>query len=462
VPPNSTSRIDMSSEFNWLLSAYDSMGDPDSLCSLAQELLIKGTLGMAATAYDRAYSLAPNNKGIVQARKQLLDQLAVLEYGLKFRYIPAGTFLMGSEGGDPDEKPTHPVELGEFWLSETPVSWSALCDLMDWEPPPFGRPKGSGTHMQGGGPTGNLLEANKIRLQYCEDATSHAWDWHAHVVPASEERPDFTIDWNLREELQELAISEKLRHAFEEQGYQIPQAAKILERTNWFPGWEIREDKSIYTYFHIVEERDELAVYVGGVASRYLHGNPPREDPRRPWLYDRKPMVSVSWQEAEELCQRLSNEKVLVRLPTEAEWEKAARGGLIGCRYPWGNELPDETRCDFNRFDQFSILPMRRFQPNDYGLYGMSGCVWEWTSDWYDARHYENGSLKNPHGPENGVEKVLRGGSWTDCAEAVTVSFRMSRQANTWREGHWGGHFVPNIGFRLCRVERQLAGTIRS
>jgi formylglycine-generating enzyme required for sulfatase activity len=166
-------------------------------------------------------------------------------------------------------------------------------------------------------------------------------------------------------------------------------------------------------------------------------------------------MVSVSWLEAEDLCAKMASEQVRYRLPTEAEWEKAARGGLIGCAYPWGNEPPADDRCDFDRYDQFSILPMRRFKPNYYGLYAMSGCVWEWTSDWYDASHFAESNKINPTGPLDGTEKVLRGGSWADCADVVTVSFRMSRSAGHWREDRWGGHFTPNIGFRLCRVEQR-------
>ena len=300
-----------------------------------------------------------------------------------FRYIPAGTFLMGSESGDPDEVPVHPVRLGDYWLGETPVSWAAFCHLMGWVPPPHGRPKVSGDESRGGRDRGMfaLSQANKIRLQYCEDATTRAIGWHA----------------------------------------------RMPEQESGFGEW-------------ITPPRPRF-------------GTPASEDPGRPWRYDQKPMVSVSWQEAEELCAQITTGAVAYRLPTEAEWEKAARAGLIDCRHPWGDEPPDEMRCDFNRFDAFSILPIRRFPPNDYGLYSMSGGVWEWTSDWYDAEYYRESPAENPRGPAEGVAKVLRGGSWTDCAGAVAVSFRMAREGSSWKTGGWSRHLAPNIGFRLCRVE---------
>jgi sulfatase modifying factor 1 len=94
----------------------------------------------AATALDRAYGLSPTVAAIGHARRQLLDRLAVTENGIAFRYIPAGTFLMGSDAGEPDETPGHPVRLDAYWVSDTPVSWTAFCSLMGWSSPPEGMP----------------------------------------------------------------------------------------------------------------------------------------------------------------------------------------------------------------------------------------------------------------------------------------------------------------------------------
>jgi formylglycine-generating enzyme required for sulfatase activity len=131
----------------------------------------------------------------------------------------------------------------------------------------------------------------------------------------------------------------------------------------------------------------------------------------------------------------------------------AARGGLVGARYAWGNEPPVFGLCDFGRFENFSIIPPRVLPPNAYGLYGMCGGVWEWTADWYDAQYYEDSPVDAPTGPPSGKQKVVRGGSWADCAEIVTVSFRASRESSSWRDEQWGQHLTPNIGFRLCRTE---------
>lgn len=365
----------MSLEYEWLFLEHGIKGDVDKLFSLAKDLERQGELHIAATAYDRALGLDPDNREIARSRFNLLEQLAVVENGIKFCYVPAGSFLMGSELGDPDEQPVHPVRLDEYWLSETPISWVSFCNMMDWNPPTMRSMKG--------------LSDSEI---------------------------------------------EAIMNAGLPREYEFQRLDPLRE-----------ENKIRYEYCHIE-----------GLS--HPHEIPSSEDPEQ--IYGKKPMVAISWERVLELSEQLSTKEILYRLPTEAEWEKAARGGLINCKYPWGDQLPTEKLCAFDRFEIFdfelSIFPMKSFPPNHYGLYGMAGGVWEWVNDWYDAFYYKESPQYNPTGPVNGQEKVLRGGSWADCAEAVTVSFRTSRKMSTkWSPlTGWSPHISPNIGFRLCRVEQ--------
>jgi sulfatase modifying factor 1 len=128
--------------------------------------------------------------------------------------------------------------------------------------------------------------------------------------------------------------------------------------------------------------------------------------PPTPFLDPDQPVVAVSWFDAVAYCDWLSEvTRRRVRLPTEAEWECAARGGAEGMRYPWGNELPVQDDADGPR-------PIARGAPNGYGLYDICENVHEWCSDWYAADFYEHAPEQNPRGPENGTRRASRGGSW--------------------------------------------------
>jgi formylglycine-generating enzyme required for sulfatase activity len=368
-------------KYHWIVDYFEPEGDPRQLFDIARRLEADGNLEAAATVYDRAYGLDPTQEDIRTERKRVLDALSVTEHGLHFRYIPYGSFLMGSNFGEPDEGPWHPVWLSPYWMSETPISWADYCRLMDWEPPPQGFPREWQTRgTESDEERIRLYHINKIRLQYCEDNTTRAIDWHAH-------HPSCRVG------------SEGQERSFQE-----------------------------------------------------VHGAPPRTDPAAPWQYHAKPIVAVPWHEARELGDRISSIGVRYSLPTEAQWEKAARGGLIGTRYTWGNEPPTDERCDFDRFHEFSIQPMKTFLPNGYGLYAVCGCVWEWTSDWYDRDCYRHSPQTDPTGPPQGEERVLRGGSWADCAEAVTVTFRSSAVSMERGDGIIAFSYSPTIGYRLCRT----------
>lgn len=128
------------------------------------------------------------------------------------------------------------------------------------------------------------------------------------------------------------------------------------------------------------------------------------------------PVTLVRHDDAEAYCAWLSSVTGrIVRLPTEAEWEKAARGGVDGRRYPWGDRL-DRGLANFLadpslRSTRDTSVP-GGYPPNGYGLYDMAGNVWEWVQDWYDAAYYATAPPENPPGPSEGQLRVLRGGSW--------------------------------------------------
>jgi formylglycine-generating enzyme required for sulfatase activity len=346
--------------------------------SRAEELRATGDLKGAAALLDVA--AREDRARAIEQLRQVLDALAVTEHGIVFRYVPAGTFTMGSLDGDPDEAPPHEVVLPGFWLSEVPLSWSACARSLGWPEPPAHPTKEEidaiGSAFGGlatAPPSFNYLLDLQIRLQYCENDTLCARDWHAH-----------------------------------EPGQKWTRAGKEM-------------------------------------TSQEIFGAPERSS-QDPYRYDKKPVVSVDWRFAEFIGKRMSSETVEYRLPTEAEWERAARGCFAAAPYPWGYADPDVTRADFDRFAKLSILASRTFPPNDYGLFGMAGGVWEWCADDYDATFYSRSPREAPvcklPGADAKREHVLRGGSWADCADALGASFRSSSSHGT----------SPNIGFRLVRA----------
>jgi formylglycine-generating enzyme required for sulfatase activity len=128
------------------------------------------------------------------------------------------------------------------------------------------------------------------------------------------------------------------------------------------------------------------------------------------------PVTLVRYDDAAAYCAWLSAiTGRAFRLPTEAEWEKAARGGTESKRYPWGDRL-DRNMANFladpgSRAAQ-GTTPCRTYPANAFGLFDMAGNVWEWVNDWYDARYYQADAPRNPAGPSAGQLRLLRGGSW--------------------------------------------------
>jgi formylglycine-generating enzyme required for sulfatase activity len=129
------------------------------------------------------------------------------------------------------------------------------------------------------------------------------------------------------------------------------------------------------------------------------------------------PVVGVSYFDAEKYAKWAGK-----RLPTEAEWEYASRGGLAGKNFPFGDNI-DSTKVNYGK-KYSGILKTGSFPPNGYGLFDITGNVWEWTTDFYSGDYYAVSSAENPHGPANGRFKVIRGGSWHSGAMCVQTYFR--------------------------------------
>ena len=194
------------------------------------------------------------------------------------------------------------------------------------------------------------------------------------------------------------------------------------------PVHTVRLDAFYMDMYEVTNARYAACVREGGCqppahyfsyTHREYYGNPE---------YAGHPVLWISWAEAQNYCAWRG-----ARLPTEAEWEKAARGRLEGKRYPWGDEEPVCTEkasngANYLPCSESDALPVGSFAPNGYDLYDMAGNVGEWVADWYQPAYYgaypPDGWPDNPPGPQAGNARLVRGGGWGTNADYLRVAIR--------------------------------------
>ena len=284
-------------------------------------------------------------------------------------WVPSGKFLMGSRDGKDDEQPVHEVELSGYWMDST--------------------------------------EVTNAEFQRFTDATGYVT-----IAERTPQREDFVglADTSLIRDEDLVPGSICFNPKFDR------DLVKQLRDGRTDPNWP-------YAVWMLQK----------GANWRHPHGPDSSIDGK-----PNHPAVHIAWPDAAAYCEWAGK-----RLPTEAEFEYASRGGLQQREYPWGDKLQDGDQWPLNIWqgefpeehqvrDGFELTaPAKTFRPNGYGLYDMSGNVWEWCADWYQPEYYSDSPRRDPHGPRDSFDpnepgqpkRVQRGGSFM-CNANYCLGYR--------------------------------------
>lgn len=402
-------------------------------------------------------------------------------YGMTL--VPGGAFIMGKSDDDlagVQDAPTKTVTVRAFYMDETEISNSEYRQFVEWVRDSTLRMKLAILADEVGATPGDggigefaFTDADEENMTVYE---KYMYDNYSGLGPTGYEGRKLNKDVDL---------------IFDTEDYPDEYYAEVMD-TMYLPieesyngqrTWDVKKFKFQYTYMDIqkaaknrnlrrsdVIETEEVEVYPDTTAwirdFSYSYNEPMHNDYFWHDAYGDYPVVGVSWKQAKAFCQwrtlyhnayRKSKGKHYVnsyRLPSEAEWEYAARGGLQGATFPWGGPYAKNDRgCfmanfkplrgDYAADQALYTVEVDAYEPNDFNLYNMAGNVSEWVQGSYDAGSYEYMASFNPNvnNPEN-TRKVVRGGSWKDVAYFLQVSSRDYEYADSARS---------YIGFRTVQ-----------
>lgn len=421
-------------------------------------------------------------------------------YGMTL--VPGGAFIMGKSDDDlanVQDAPTKTVTVTSFYMDETEITNSEYRQFVQWVQDSTirtrlaifadeqGQKPGSGgigeyafLDQAGEGeeqsPYDKYMYDNYYSLGTDDDDfyAGRKLNKKAKLIKDPQEYPD--------EYYVEVMDSMYLPASESYNGLRTIDVSKLVFRYSWMDIQAAAKDKSKDTRSKRSKylKKENVAVYPDTTVwikdFSYSYNEPMHNDYFWHDAYGEYPVVGVTWQQAKAFCawrtlyknayqKRKGRLQVnSFRLPTEAEWEYAARGGVQSATYPWGNFFTKNDRGCFlanfkpNRGDYAAdgalyTVEAKSFEPNGYNLYNMAGNVAEWTDSSYDAAAYEYVSTMNPNVPDqSNKRKVTRGGSWKDVAYLIQTSTR---------DWEYGDSARSYIGFRTVQnyMGTQSTGT---
>ncbi|AWG23826.1 gliding motility lipoprotein GldK [Flavobacterium kingsejongi] len=417
-------------------------------------------------------------------------------YGMTL--VPGGSFIMGKSDDDLaniDDAPAKTVTVRSFYMDETEITNSEYREFVEWTKDSIirmrlailadelGQKPGGGGGKKGGATIGDYAFAD------ADPEKMSAYDkymYENYYSVGTDEDPYAGRKLNRKiglikdpqkypdEYYVEVMDSMYLPAAESYNGLRTVDVSKLKFRYTWMDIQSAAKDKntgtnrskrSKYIKTEQVEIYPDTTTWIKDFA--YSYNEPMHNDYFWHQAYGDYPVVGVSWKQAKAFCawRTLKKNAYLkskkgrdqinsFRLPTEAEWEYAARGGLQSASYPWGGPYAKNDRGCFlanfkpNRGDYAAdgalyTVEAKSYDPNGYNLYNMSGNVAEWTDSSYDAAAYEYVSTMNPNVPDaSNKRKVVRGGSWKDVSYYLKVGTRDFEYADTARS---------YIGFRTVQ-----------